>query len=151
MKLVFGNRDEEREAERQIMHIKQTGSVLDYATRFRGLMATLRWGDGVAIPVFREGLKPGIKWEIRKEIKNIDKLKDVFDAAIQADNEYHDFKESRPWSDRFIKTGKQGKYAPNQSKPRQPNYRPMPMDLDVAQKDRKNSTPKKFQKRGKLT
>jgi len=64
------------------MHIKQIGLVLDYATRFRGLIATLGWGDRVVILVFREGLKLGIKWEIRKEIKNIDKLKDVFNAVI---------------------------------------------------------------------
>ena len=76
---AFGGQNETREAERQIMSLKQTGSVQEYASRLRGLVATLGWSDSVTVPIFREGLKPTIKWELRKE--NLKKLSKIIEEA----------------------------------------------------------------------
>ena len=41
VKVAFGGQNETREAERQIMTIRQTGSVQEYALKLRSLIVTL--------------------------------------------------------------------------------------------------------------
>lgn len=143
LRSAFGALDEEKEAEGQVMRLQQTGSVQEYATKFRGLIATLGWGEGVALPVFREGLKPMVKWELRNT--KTKKLSAFIAEAIKVDNDIWEFQaKNRGYNPRVSHVAKAAS-RPNTAKTRQPYYGPMPMDLDAAQ--RKPSRPKS-QKKG---
>ena len=84
--MVFGDEDEAKKASRQIQEIKQTGSVADYATKFRGLAAVLTWDDDYLITMFKKGLKPKIR-ETYIHRKTPDSLKDLITETIEVDNE----------------------------------------------------------------
>lgn len=130
---AFGGPNEVREAEKAIMNLRQTGSVRDYATKLRGHIAVLGWADSVTMPIFREGLKPGIKWEIRNE-KSVRTLSKLVEKAIEVDNDIQDLKGH---TNNYVHLGRSAK--PNQGKARQhkqPYFGPMPMDLDAANKKR---------------
>jgi hypothetical protein len=142
LKIAFGSANEEREAEGQIMHLRQTGSVQEYATKFRGLVATLEWSDDVGTPIFREGLKPAVKWELRNS--ETKKLADFITEATKVDNDLWEYRTRNQGLG--ARVGHLGKASqkPNVTRQRQPYYGPMPMDLDSAQKKRGNIQSGKF-------
>lgn len=84
IKLAFEGQDEVREAEKRILTLRQTKSVREYALQIRGLIATLGWSDEATVPIFRKGLMPSIRQEIRKE--TLKKLSKLIEKAIEADN-----------------------------------------------------------------
>ena len=132
LKTIFGAQDEEREAERRIMTLTQTGTVQEYATQFRALMAVLNWGDGVSVPFFRNGLKTEIRREfIHKTIP--DKVATFIEEAISVDNKLREFREENKGP--RVVTWAKHQHKPNTGKPRFYGG-PMPMDLDNANKKR---------------
>ena len=83
------------------MSLRQTGSVQEYASRLRGLVVTLGWSDSVTVPIFREGLKLTIKWELRKE--NTKKLSKIIKEAQIVNNALADIKQT---TNRYIYYGR---------------------------------------------
>ncbi|ETI26600.1 hypothetical protein G647_10428, partial [Cladophialophora carrionii CBS 160.54] len=136
LKTAFGVQNEEREAEGQVMNLRQTGSAQEYATKFRGLVAILEWDDSVTVPIFREGLKPAIRWELRNNTTR--RLADLMAEAIKIDSDLWDFHKGRQRGSKAVYVAK-GTHKPNTPKQREPYYGPMPMDLDAAQKKKGNA------------
>ncbi|KIW99341.1 uncharacterized protein Z518_11416 [Rhinocladiella mackenziei CBS 650.93] len=134
VKLVFGAKDEEKEAQKKIVGLRQTGSVQEYATKFRTLNAALGWQDNITIPIFREGLKPKIKWELRHLEKTT--LEDWIAAAIKEDNDIKEYRQQEPHNPRKVQAARA--QQANTQKRREPYYGPQPMDLSQAQKRRNN-------------
>lgn len=130
----FGEPDKLVEAQTKIMTLRQQGSVHEYATKFRALIAVLKWDDKATIPIFRMGLKEGVRWDIRKE--KPDTLTELIDTALQSENELQEFQ--RPQPHRFVHLQRPANPKPNIGKPRNSGFYggPMPMDLDNANKKR---------------
>ncbi|TPX14387.1 uncharacterized protein E0L32_012459, partial [Thyridium curvatum] len=66
IKAAFGDPDEERTAERQLMALRQTGSASSYAVKFRQVSSSLEWKDEPLMVAFYAGLKAEVKDELAK-------------------------------------------------------------------------------------
>jgi hypothetical protein len=149
LKLTFGNPDEVRTAERQLLALRQTGSASHYAAEFKRISAKLDWGDAAYIVQFYKGLKDIVKDDVSREGRP-DKLHDFIALSIKIDN--------RQYERQMEKRGKTGFARPhaNQGKPRHRStatgYHPGPMDLDLdaATRDTKKSPKGKCYNCGKM-
>ena len=61
IKEVFGNQDENRAIEKQLLILKQTQSTMVYGSRFKTLAYTIRWDDAALASKFYEKLKNKVK------------------------------------------------------------------------------------------
>ncbi|SRR6266566_5149507 len=66
-KVVFGEMDEKRATERQLVKLKQTGSTLYYVVQFYQIISRLYWKDDIFIVKFYKSLKEHIKDKIIKK------------------------------------------------------------------------------------
>lgn len=152
LRTVFSGEDEIKKAQRRIYEVSQTGSVADFAAKFRGILATLGWDDEVTIPLFKRGLKKEIQeaYILRKTPSKLTKL---IEDAIEIDNNIREFRyNTRAGNPVYPNLPHRPKPPMNIARPRQPFYGgPMPMDLDNAQRQRQKPGGFKPKTRGKLT
>jgi hypothetical protein len=130
---TFGNPDEQRTAERQLLNLKQHGSAGSYAAEFKRIATKLEWGEEALLVQFYGGLRDNVKDEISKEDRP-SKLHEYIAMAIRIDNRlYERALEKRKggtaaWG-RAIKanTGRKVSTATG--------YHSGPMDLDATKRD----------------
>ena len=82
---IFGNTDEEREAERQLKKLRQTGSAAQYTAKFRQLMVRVPWNTAGFMSQYFEGLKREVQKELYKEDRP-DDFTTFTTSAIRIDN-----------------------------------------------------------------
>jgi len=85
LKEAFGNPDEERDWERQLLQLKQATSAQEYAAKFRQVAAHLEWDDDPLMVQFYKGLKNSVKDDLIKENRP-DTLGAYMERAIRIDN-----------------------------------------------------------------
>jgi hypothetical protein len=87
--LMFGEVDEEQQAERAISMIKQKGSANRYTTEFKQLQSKIDWDDAPLKTAYYNGLKENIKDEIAHNDRP-DTLKDMIELAVRIDNRLYE-------------------------------------------------------------
>ncbi|QRW18346.1 Retrotransposable element Tf2 protein [Rhizoctonia solani] len=94
--LAFGNPDATRAAERKITTLTQSGTCLDYITKFRTLAMELDWNDAALRGQFAQGLH----WEVSRQIatrKTCPRtLLELQNAALVIDNALREEQASHP-------------------------------------------------------
>ena len=60
---IFGNPNEEEDAEENLIDLQQTGSILKYIVKFRTIVSKTDFGTEALLVIYKRGLKK----EIRKE------------------------------------------------------------------------------------
>jgi hypothetical protein len=135
LKLTFGNPDEKRQAERQLLALRQTGSAGWYAAEFKRISAKLNWGDEALIVQYYKGLRDDVKDDISRG-KRPDKLHKFVELSIEVDNRLYE----RKMEKKGHGVGHFGRANYGRGlKPRSTasGYHPGPMELDATYKDRK--------------
>jgi hypothetical protein len=94
LKDAFGDPDEDRTAERQLMQLRQTGSTSTYAAHFKQLTTHISWGEDALMSQFYEGLKEDVKDEIAKLDRPDDFAKYV-SMAVRIDNRLFERRQER--------------------------------------------------------
>lgn len=82
---AFGVLDEAQQAERRLRSLQQTGSAIQYYTRFLSFASLLQWDDQALRSQFYHGLKPHIKDDLA-HLDRPDSLESLKDLAIRIDN-----------------------------------------------------------------
>jgi hypothetical protein len=129
LKLVFGNVDETRTADRELHSIRQKTSAADYAANFQRVASSLSWDDVALCSQFFSGLKWEVKDDILRREEQPETLAKMIEVAIKTDNRiYESYLEKKG-------QGTRKNFSVNQNKKRNaPYYGPMPMELDKLQK-----------------
>lgn len=138
---TFGDIDKERNAERQLWRLRQTGSVGEYASRFQQIISHLNWDEDMNIARFEEGLKPEVQ-ERLIWMERPDTLSKMIEQAVKIDNKLYDFNMRRKERNNWNSFGNRRttSYRANDRRPAQPRsqgyadpYGPQPMELDATQ------------------
>ena len=75
---AFGDLNPVYHAEEELSRLKQTGSVAEYTSNFRRIIAALKWNDQAYQSSYRNNLKQFVKNELaRKEDQNFASLDDL--------------------------------------------------------------------------
>jgi hypothetical protein len=127
---TFGNPDEQRNAVRRMMDLRQKGSAGFYAIEFQRLASKMDWGDSALIEQFYKGLREDVKDDISRE-KRPNTLTAFVDLAIQIDNRLYERRQERKGHGWHVR--------PNDNRPNQGRKymstaygtHPGPMDLDA--------------------
>ena len=61
---TFGILDEERDVERKLQALRQTGSASEFVVKFQQLAVRTQWGDSALTALFYQGLKEQVKDDI---------------------------------------------------------------------------------------
>jgi hypothetical protein len=145
---IYGNMDEELEAERRIYELRQKGSAKDYTVQFQQQAARLStWNDGALASQYYRGLKDHVKDEIARDVRP-STLASMINTAVQIDDRAYERKlEKRGYESIVPKTGN-NKQPANHKAPRKPqqgyghqnkqqhSYGD-PMDIDTARVPRR--------------
>lgn len=94
LKDAFGDPDEDRTAERQLLLLKQHRSASEYAAKFRQLSTHLGWEDGPLMSQFYSGLKDDVKDELSKQDRP-DEFSKYIAIAVRIDNRLFERKKER--------------------------------------------------------
>ncbi len=86
---TFGNPDEVRTAERQLLSLRQTGSASYYSREFTNINAKLDWDDAALIVQFYKGLREDVKDELSKMTRP-NSLQVFMNQAIKIDNRLYE-------------------------------------------------------------
>jgi len=142
---MFGNPNEEEDAEEQLMDLRQEGSALKYTVKFRTIASKTEFGSEALMVMYKRGLKKEIRREFALRDKDsIDTISKMQEKAIWLDNQM--------WKQRRIDREK----APQRNKPNWGKKRqnpqhddggPRPMDVDRVQSNPKSSEKKNFQRK----
>ena len=131
----FGDGNTREMAEKNILNLRQSTSVSEYANKFKLLSAQVDWNDSALCCHFYRGLKDRIKDEITKfERPKI--LKDLIDISIRIDNRlYERFLEKKSPSS---EPRYQGSLSPQVFIPQASTtvQDPSPMEIDNLKKSR---------------
>lgn len=140
---TFGNPDEKRAAERQMLSLRQKGSAGGYAADFKRISARLDWGEEALLVQFYSGLRDNVKDELSKEDRP-KTLHEYITKVIKIDNRLYERQLERKrggasWSrtSPVANTGQRRSTAYG--------HHSGPMDLDATQR----SNPKNQTKKGK--
>ena len=147
---IYGDVDEQREAELKIRVLRQNGSVSHYSSQFQQLKSRITWNDSALASQFYSGLKEEVKDELSRVGKPTS-LSAMIVRSPEIDGRFYERRLERQGKDN---SAYRSNNRPNTSKAKQhkpPYYGPMPMDLDQAQRKKSYSNKGKFQKLGKLT
>ncbi|SLM33636.1 gag protein [Lasallia pustulata] len=137
IRLVFGDIDEERTAERDIQRLKQTKSAADYTDQFKRISAATNWGEAALTAQYYHGLKEGVKDEIARG-ERPDTLRNMTLMAVRIDNRlYERQREKRQAPYREDKKGPHTKHKHRHHHHKYDKYSPKPMEVDII------GTPKK--------
>ncbi|TKA44817.1 hypothetical protein B0A49_13660, partial [Cryomyces minteri] len=119
---LYGSRDRQRTAVRQLQQLKQLGPASQYTASFRRLAIDSGWNDAALITTYYSGLRDSIKDELSRSERPAS-LDDLIDRVITIDERFFE---------RRMERGKQGStYQPRNQQNRQPYYGPEPMDLSA--------------------
>jgi len=131
IKMVYGDVDETRTAERQLHRLRQTSSANKYVAEFQQTASRLMWDDAALTSQFYQGLKDNVKDDIVRG-ERPDTLQEMIATAVKIDNRLYE---------RQLEKGEhrhpipfRPKPKPNQTRTRQyPHnyYGPRPMELDA--------------------
>lgn len=131
---TFGNPDELRTAERQLMQLKQRGSAGTYVADFQRIAARVDWGEQALIVCFYNGLRDDVKDELSREARPTN-LATITNRAIRIDNRLYERRLEKkgqgivPWGSRQANTGRYRSTASG--------HHPGPMELDAAHREGK--------------
>jgi hypothetical protein len=131
---TFGNPDELRTAERQLMQLKQRGSAGTYVADFKRIAAKVHWGEQALIMCFYNGLRDDVKDELNREARS-EILIEITNKVIQIDNRLYERRFERkghntvPWGQRQANSGRRRSTAYS--------HYSGPMELDAAHRDSK--------------
>ncbi|PNH26214.1 hypothetical protein BJF96_g7149 [Verticillium dahliae] len=89
IKGAFGDVDEERQNERKILQLKQTGPATKYATEFRLLASRLDWTESALMARFYEGLKDAVKDDLIREDRP-ETLTEYIAMAVKIDDRQYE-------------------------------------------------------------
>src|ERR1700761_6344217 len=139
MIVTFGNPDEVRATERQLLGLKQRGSAGMYAAEFKRISSKLDWGDQALQVQFYRGLRDDVKDELSKEPRP-DDFHLYVERAILIDNRLYERRLERA-GPRFEKPNT-GRPRPNTGNRRwhksiATGHHAGPMDLDATGHDKK--------------
>ncbi len=82
---IFGEVDEEHQAERAITRLRQTKSVSAYTAEFKQLQAKIDWDDAALRTVYEKGLKDSVKDALIHH-ERPDDLQTIIELATRIDN-----------------------------------------------------------------
>ena len=114
--------------------LRQTGSAVDYASKFQQLAAQTQWGAVPLVAQFHKGLKDRVKDDIAR-VNRSSQLQSLITLAIQIDDQQYERKLERKGTYNF---GKKDRY---QKSPKKDQYGIVPMELDATKK--RNQSPRK--------
>ena len=66
MRKMFGILDKEKDAERKLQALQQTGSASEFTAKFQQLAVRTQWGDSALTALFYQGLKERVKDNIAR-------------------------------------------------------------------------------------
>lgn len=132
LKETFGNPDERRTAERQLLSLTQKGSAGAYAAEFKRLAGKLDLGEEALIIHFYAGLRDEVKDDISKSDRP-DTLHEFIGQAIKIDNRLYERRMER--TKRAVTWRPQANHGTRRSTAS--GHHSGPMDLDATHKDRK--------------
>lgn len=89
LQLMFGEVDEEKQAERQIQRLKQTKSAGAYTGEFRQLQAKISWDDAPLQAAYYNGLKETVKDELTHH-NETESLEALIELAVRVDNRLYE-------------------------------------------------------------
>ena len=96
---MFGDIDEVKTAEDHLYQLKQTGSVLTYATEFQRYSNQTKWDAEALLSHFRRGLKSHIRFELVYMEKQPTDLVSMIEYTVRLDNQLYEFcKEQKGYS-----------------------------------------------------
>lgn len=141
---TFGELDEERQAERALLAIRQKGSCTKYTAEFNRHVTKVSWGDSALRTQYYRGLKDSVKDDLIKEDKP-ETLKEQQDLAVKIDNRnYERSLERKGYYDQSFKRDK------NSSKGQGRSEHYDPMELDVTERQELSPQEKERRKQEKL-
>ena len=134
---LYGSRDKQRVATRQLQQLRQTGPASQYTATFRRFALETGWNDTALVTSYYDGLRDNIKNELAR-MKRPDNLEELINLVITMDEQLYERQMEmgrtngyRPYNGYQNSNGYQGNrgYNANTQVPRQPYYGPQPMDL----------------------
>ena len=120
IKKVFGNQNENRVIEKQLLFLKQTQSTMVYGSRFKTLAYIIKWDDAAFASKFYEKLKNKVK-DAMVAMDKPKSLEKMINIAVKIDDRQHD---------RFIDKKTWFKPIPKNK----PQFKKDPMELDATEK-----------------
>ena len=85
IKKAFGNQDENRAIEKQLLILKQTQSAMVYGSRFKTLAYIIKWDDAAFASKFYEKLKNKVK-NAMVAMDKPESLKNMINIAVKIDD-----------------------------------------------------------------
>lgn len=116
---LYGSRNKQRTAVRQMQQLKQTGPASQYTATFRRLAMDSEWDNTALTTMYYSGLKDTIKDELSRG-EQPDTLSELIDKVITIDE--------RLFERQMERTRPGTSYGSRQNKP---YYGPQPMDLSA--------------------
>ncbi|KAL8318171.1 hypothetical protein RB597_001547 [Gaeumannomyces tritici] len=143
---VFGQVDEERVAERELLQLRQKGAASTYVSEFQRLVNKLDWTDQTKITHFYAGLRDDVKDEVSK-IERPGNFSDYVTLAVRtSDRLYERRREKKGQGIRPVVHSNRANNRPNHNKSTAYGTHPGPMDLRAGSTHQQQQPPKrKFQ------
>ena len=142
IRMVFGDIDRERTAERDLIKLRQTKSTADYTAHFTRLSAATNWEDAALTAMYYIGLKDVMKDKITRGDQP-DNLRAMTIMAIRIDNRlYEQCKEKgqTTYSDKQKTTAYTSGHKRNKNQHRNSNkYGPKLMEIDTIKLKKKKT------------
>ena len=85
IKKAFGNQNENRAIEKQLLILKQTQSTMVYGSRFKTLVYTIKWDDAAFASKFYKKLKNRVK-DAMVAMDKPESLKNIIKTAVKIDD-----------------------------------------------------------------
>jgi len=98
---MFGEVDEQQQAEKAILAIKQKGSASRYTADFKQLQAKIDWDDAPLKTAYYNGLKENVKDEVSRSNRP-DSLSDMVELAVRIDNRLYERSQEKKNQPRLI-------------------------------------------------
>jgi hypothetical protein len=136
---AFGSPDSEREAERKLVNLRQTGSASKYAAQFRQISSHANWDDIALKARFYEGLREDVKDDLCKEDRS-GSLADYIEKAVVIDNRLYERRTERKGHGHGRNQYRANigrRYAPKPRLSTAYGHHSGPMELDATQHHRK--------------
>jgi hypothetical protein len=126
---MFGDIDARKTAETHLFGLKQTGSVVAYATEFQRHANKTGWNSQSLLSHYRRGLKDDIRLELTRVDPQPHDIIALIEQSVRIGNRIHEFKREQ----RSFGGGnhqQKGGYRPRHEKPRENRWSD-PMELDA--------------------
>jgi predicted transcriptional regulator len=81
---IYGDQNQIDEINHKLARLRQTGSMVEYTTKFRTLSARTQWNDHALLARFKDGLSEDIKNVLTPQWHSLRVLRDTMSAAATA-------------------------------------------------------------------